>query len=166
MTSFCQTAFRFAHCSLATDTVGRRTGNAIHYEDNAEPVNLGPMRDLFSRFLVAAALLTASCGSDSSPGGASPDGGGSSGTDATSLPSCDALCPAVLVPKCPQGPQSQSDCVGGCQAIRTSKCLDKYVAVYDCGGVQPVYACDGMGRTTTVGCETLMDALYTCMANM
>jgi len=147
--------------------VGRRTSNAIHYDDNAEAVNLGPMSDLFSRFLlVAAALLTASCSGDSSPGGASPDGGGSSGTDATSLPSCDSLCPAVLVPKCPQGPQSQSDCVGGCQAIRASKCLDKYVAIYDCGGAQPVYACDNLGRTTTVGCETLMDALYTCMANM
>lgn len=121
------------------------------------------MRDPFCRFLlVAAALSMAACGDDSS---GTPDGGSPS-ADAAALPSCDSLCPAVLVPKCPNGPQSQSDCVGGCLAIRASKCLDKYIAVYDCGGAQPVYACDSMGRTTTVGCESFMDALYTCMANM
>jgi hypothetical protein len=123
------------------------------------------MRNLVSWFLVAVALFTSACGDDSSPGGAGTDGG-STEKDAATLPSCDSLCPAVLAPKCAQGPQSQSDCVGGCQAIRASKCLEKYVAVYDCGGVQPVYACDGMARTTVVGCESLMDALYTCMMNM
>src|SRR5688572_15404691 len=114
--------------------------------------------------LLGAALFAAGCSSDSSTG--TPTDGGGSGNDAGSLPSCDALCPAVLAPKCSQGPVSQSDCVGGCQAIRASKCLDKYVVLYECGGANAVYACDSMQRTTVVGCESLMDALYTCMANM
>jgi hypothetical protein len=123
------------------------------------------MGNIFSRCLGAVVLFVAACGSDSSGGAPNNDAGGQ-GNDATTLPSCDSLCPAVLAPKCPQGPVSQSDCVGGCQAIRASKCLDKYIALYECGGVGSVYACDAMGRTTVVGCESLMDALYTCMANM
>jgi hypothetical protein len=122
------------------------------------------MGKTFSRWCGALVLFVAACGSDSS--GGTPTDGGATGSDASTLPSCDALCPAVLAPKCPQGPVSQSDCVGGCQAIRASKCLDKYVALYECGGAGSVYACDGLGRTTVVGCESIMDALYTCMANM
>src|SRR5437868_1881679 len=112
------------------------------------------MGNTFSRSFAALVLFVAACGSDSS--GGTPNDAGGQGNDANALPSCDAICPAVLAPKCPQGPISQSDCVGGCEAIRASKCLDKYVALYACGGAGSVYACDAMGRTTVVGCESLM----------
>jgi hypothetical protein len=122
------------------------------------------MGNAFSRSFGVLVLMMAACGSESS--GASPTDGGGQGNDAAALPSCEALCPAVLVPKCPDGPVSQTDCVGGCQAIRASKCVDKHEALYACGGPGSVYACDSMGRTTVVGCESIMDALYTCMANL
>ena len=117
------------------------------------------MGNRWSRLLGMGALLATACGSDST-GSPAPD----SSMPGT-LPSCDSLCPAVLAAKCPQGPVSQADCVSGCETIRAGKCADKYRAVYDCGGAHPVYACDAQGRTTTVGCESLMAALYECAAS-
>jgi len=100
-----------------------------------------------------AALFVAACGSDDS---------GTPGKDASTLPSCDSLCPAVLAAKCTQGPVSQDDCISGCETIRAGKCADKYWALYECGGAHAVYACDSAGRTVVVGCESASAALYAC----
>ena len=124
------------------------------------------MANTFSRLCGPFVFIVAACSSDGSGGTVSdggPTGGGSTKYDAATLPSCDSLCPAVLAAKCTMGPQSQDDCVGGCQTLRTSKCSDKYVAMFECGGAQPVYGCDSAGRTIVVGCESASAALYTCV---
>jgi hypothetical protein len=118
------------------------------------------MGNRLSRFFGMAALFVAACGSDDT-GGTAADSG-ATGKDGSTLPSCDSLCPAVLAPHCAQGPVSQSDCVGGCESIRASKCADKYLALYECGGAQAVYACDSEGRTVVIGCESASAALYAC----
>jgi len=113
------------------------------------------------RLFGIGALFVAACGSDSAD--APSTDSGTTGKDASSLPSCDSLCPAVLAPKCAQGPVSQSECVSGCETIRAGKCADKYLALYECGGAQAVYACDSQGRTVVIGCESASAALYACV---
>ena len=121
------------------------------------------MANALLRFLGVAVLVFASCSSDES-GGTVPDSGGATKYDASTLPSCASLCPAVLAPHCTQGPVSQDDCVSGCEFIRMSKCADKYLDLANCGGAQPVYGCDGNGQTIIVGCESASAALYACNA--
>jgi hypothetical protein len=123
--------------------------------------NLVPMANGLFRFFGVAALVLASCSSNDS-GGTVPDGGGATKYDASTLPSCASLCPAVLAPHCSKGPVDQADCVSGCEFIRMSPCADTYIALADCGGTQPVYGCDSAGRTIIVGCESASAALYVC----
>jgi hypothetical protein len=120
------------------------------------------MAKILSRFSGLAVLVVAACSSDGSDG--TPSDGGATTYDAATLPSCASLCPAVLAPRCSQGPVSQDDCVSGCESIRMSKCADKYIALANCGGSQPVYGCDSTGRTIIVGCESASAALYACAA--
>jgi hypothetical protein len=115
------------------------------------------MANALLRFFGVAALVFASCSSDES-------GGGATQYDASTLPSCASLCPAVLAPHCTRGPVSQDDCVSGCESLRMSKCADKYIALANCGGAQPVYGCDSAGQTIIIGCESASAALYACAA--
>jgi hypothetical protein len=120
------------------------------------------MANAILRVFGVAALVLAGCSSDEPGGTASDGGGGATHYDAATLPSCASLCPAVLAPHCTHGPVDQADCVSGCEFIRTSPCADKYIALADCGGAQPVYGCDSAGRTIIVGCESASAALYAC----
>jgi hypothetical protein len=114
---------------------------------------------------LGASVLALACGG--SGGGMAGDGGtlGGNGGSGSGLPSCDALCPGVLKAHCTGGPTSQADCVSGCQAVRNSKCLAQYQALYNCGGgSSPTYSCLSNGQVSLKGCDDKATALYSCLA--
>jgi len=66
---------------------------------------------------------------------------------------------------CSGGPTSQADCVSGCKAVRNSKCLAQYQALYNCGGgSNPSYSCLSNGQVSLKGCDDKATALYSCLA--
>lgn len=114
-----------------------------------------------------ASILALACSSSGSSGGTAGAGGTlrGSGGSGSGLPSCDALCPGVLNAHCTGGPTSQADCVSGCQAVRNSKCLAQYQALYECGGgSNPTYSCLSNGQVSLRGCDDKAMALYSCLA--
>ncbi len=115
-------------------------------------------RSWFVAAVVSFGLLGA-CGSDGGSGSSSGSGGSSnSGTL-----SCDATCPAVLAPKCANGPVSQSDCVQGCTTVRSGPCAAEYEALAKCGGSNPKYDCTSQGQPGIIGCDAETTALWSCV---
>ncbi len=98
-----------------------------------------------------ALLLTAGCSSGGS-------GGSGSGGQ-----SCADICPGVVAAHCSQGPTSESDCESGCATLRASNCASQYNALLSCGGTQPQFTCDSMGRVTVTGCMQQEQNLYACL---
>lgn len=106
-----------------------------------------------------AMMCLVACGGD-----ADDPQAGETGADAATLPSCDALCPAVLAAKCTHGPVDQTDCVSGCMSVRASACASEYNALYECGGAKPIYSCDATGQVSLKNCDSKAALLYACVA--
>jgi hypothetical protein len=115
-----------------------------------------------SSFVLVAAVACGSSGSGGTAGGKGDAGPGAGGGGSSStLPSCAAVCPAVVARSCPKGPVSQADCTAGCEQLRGA-CADRYNALYTCGGATPKYSCDPQGYITMTGCEAQYAALTAC----
>jgi hypothetical protein len=117
------------------------------------------LRSIRRAILVTAlGCLTWGC-SEHDDGGDS--GGGSGGNTAI----CEEVCPDVVAAQCPNGPPDQTECVKGCEAIRSGPCAPAHQTLLECAGTEPQFSCSASGAVVVTGCETENGALSNCLAS-
>lgn len=97
-----------------------------------------------------------------SAGDASDAGG--AGSPATGGSLCDQGCAETLKADCPNGPQSQADCVTTCEALESGSCASEYSAFQTCAEGHPI-TCDATsGIPVVAACESEQGAFIACLA--
>lgn len=92
--------------------------------------------------------------------------GGAGGSGGASGNDCASVCPKIVAAKCPNGPQTETDCENGCSTTASGQCAAQYSAVDACSksvGASAPVTCNSSGSPVITGCETQYAQLYSCL---
>jgi hypothetical protein len=81
---------------------------------------------------------------------------------AQAFPACTPLCEALTLSFCPQGPESITSCLCGCEQSLATRCAAQLSAFMSCSDGAPQFSCDVSGRATPEGCTAEWQALESC----
>lgn len=82
---------------------------------------------------------------------------------AQATPRCLPYCTALQLSFCPQGPESVTSCLCGCEASVAARCQTQLDAFMDCSADAPTFGCDSGGRNLPTSCLDQWQALNGCL---
>jgi hypothetical protein len=82
---------------------------------------------------------------------------------AQTYPLCTPFCQASTLSFCPQGPESVTSCLCGCEASLATRCATDFEAFMTCSSGAPEFTCDASGRPVPTGCDVEWRALEGCI---
>ncbi len=82
---------------------------------------------------------------------------------AQSFPLCTPYCQALTSSFCPQGPESVTSCLCGCEATLVGRCGPQFSEHMACTSNAPEFTCDEAGRPLATTCPESWQALETCV---
>jgi hypothetical protein len=81
---------------------------------------------------------------------------------AQSFPVCMPYCQALTLSFCPQGPDSVTSCLCGCEASLATTCASELAAFMTCSNDVPAFSCGADARPAPTGCVIEWQALQLC----
>jgi hypothetical protein len=81
---------------------------------------------------------------------------------AQAFPACTPLCQALTLSFCPQGPESITSCLCGCEQSLATRCASEFSSFMSCSDGAPQFSCDSAGKATPQSCATEWQALESC----
>jgi hypothetical protein len=80
-------------------------------------------------------------------------------------PLCAPYCQALTSSFCPQGPESVTSCLCGCEATLVARCSPQFEELMGCSSNAPEFTCDAGGRPQASSCAASWQALEACVAD-
>lgn len=78
------------------------------------------------------------------------------------FPRCTPYCRAAALSFCPQGPESVTSCLCGCEATLASTCENEFEAFMNCASDAPQFSCSTSGLPEPASCPSEWQALEGC----
>lgn len=82
---------------------------------------------------------------------------------AQSFPLCMPYCQAATLSFCPQGPESVTSCLCGCEASLATRCASELEQFMTCSSGAPEFSCGAAGRPVPTSCDLDWQALEACL---
>jgi len=117
------------------------------------------MRALRDLVVLFSLTLLAACGDDDDGDTGSANNAGSTGTGDSR---CERGCVATLAADCPNGPDTQQQCVADCEALESGDCGAEYAALQACAEGEAI-SCSAQGIPVVAACSAEQTVFIDCL---